>query len=73
MPCWLAKTVAKNALTTNSSNCCKNKKARCTPGFFRRNLTIQMSAKYDANAAKHPKILRLQFGQNYDVKKSAYR
>jgi len=31
-----------------------------------------MSAKYDRNVGKHPKILRPEFGRNYDVKKSAY-
>ena len=31
-----------------------------------------MSAFYDPNPEKHPKILRPQFGQIYDVKKSAH-
>ncbi|MET3870681.1 hypothetical protein J3R74_000551 [Puniceicoccus vermicola] len=31
-----------------------------------------MSAKYDLNVGKNLKILRPQFEQNYDVKKSAY-
>ena len=41
-------------------------------GLFDRKPTTAMSAFYDPNLEKHPKIIRSQFGQKYDVKKSAY-
>ena len=41
-------------------------------GLFDRKPTTGMSAFYDPNLEKHPKIIRSQFGQISDVKKSAH-
>ena len=49
------------------------KKARFTSGLFYRKPTTEMSAFYDRNVEKLPKIQRPQFGKKYDVKKSAYK